>query len=425
MLSMITRTLFATGYGGQIHTLSFNPSTPSLASTSSVSAGTAPTWLTLHPTLPLLYTGDEFSSPDGVLSTFSIDDSNSSSLAPIGHAGKSKEGPVHFVLSPDGGELYSACYSAGALSSTKLLDNGTFDADKRGQTFVYGGKGPNPDRQEGPHAHGVAIDPTGQFLFCTDLGTDQLHVYRISKDRIDLATSISTAKGSGPRHLVFSKLSSNSTGSLFYLVSELSNTVSVYELVYPESDPAPPPPPAGLPPVEAIKAEDAGTPPPRPDPVPTPAVPTPKINPIQLDVSILPPNHTDLAPPGDWTAAELALSPDEKTLYVSNRAPVEPSLPKTDYMTIFSLDGAGKVVVEGGNDTTTRFVELGGVGPRHFMSSPKATRGNDTDEEGKYMAVAFQRTNEVVVYRVGGAEGLSEVARVGGIEGATAVVWAN
>lgn len=152
---MLTRTLFASGYGGQIYTLSFDPTNASISISSSISAGSAPTWLSQHPTQDILYTGDEFSSPNGTLSTFKIDSSSSSSLSKIGETSSTtKEGPVHFVSSPNGMELYTACYSGGALSTTKLLVDGTFNQENKGQNFVYGGKGQNPERQEGPHAHG-------------------------------------------------------------------------------------------------------------------------------------------------------------------------------------------------------------------------------------------------------------------------------
>ncbi|GAA5916394.1 lactonase family protein [Sporobolomyces salmoneus] len=433
---MLTRTLFASGYGGQIYSLSFDPSAspPSLSISSQVSsAGSAPTFLTQHPTLPVLYTGDEFSSADGVLTAFEISQGggNSSSLVEIGSQGKSKQGPVHFVLNPQGNQLYSACYSAGALSTSNLKEDGKFDEEKKGQNFVYGGKGQNPERQEGPHAHGVAIDPSGQFLWCTDLGTDQLHAYQISDDRIDFSASVSTTRGSGPRHLIFSKTSSPDR-SLLYLVSELANTVSIYEVLSPSAAAAPPVelPPATtddseMPPATEDVKPDTKPIPMAPVPGP-PVIPKPTVNPLQLDVSILPPNAT-----GEWTAAELAISEDKKFLYVSNRAPTEPELPKTDYLTILALDEEGKVVE--GEEAKT-FKELGGVGPRHFELSSASSQkeegivkmedGETTKGEGEktYMAVAFQRTNEVVIYQVEGKE-IEEVTRIGGIEGATCVIW--
>jgi len=155
---MASRTLFTSGYGGQIHTLSFTPSTSSLSLTSSIPSGSAPTWLYQHPSLPILYTGDEFSKPHGILSAFKIDQ-QTMTLTPLEGKGRTKEGPVHFVTSQDGKQLFSACYASGALSTTKLREDGTFVGEEeeggKGQNFVFGGKGVNPERQEGPHAHGV------------------------------------------------------------------------------------------------------------------------------------------------------------------------------------------------------------------------------------------------------------------------------
>jgi len=294
----------------------------------------------------------------------------------------------------------------------------------------------------------VAIEPTGQFLFCTDLGTDQVHVYEIKRDRINYSSSLSVTRGSGPRHLIFSQTAPNR--SLLYLVSELSNSVSIYEVLSP-----PPPTEDDKPPINELPPAHSTPPPVKMDteqaeeeeeedvkpeiavkseaPIPMstvpapPPVPKPIINPIQLDVSILPPSSSISSSENNnnWTAAELELSRCKKYLYVSNRAPVEPSLPETDILTIFSLDQDGKIIVpqgegEGEGEVTT-FKELGGVGPRHFMLSPPTTTA-EAEEEKVFMAVAFQRSNEVVVYQVEGKQ-VNEIARVGGIEGATCVIW--
>ncbi|GAA5821850.1 hypothetical protein JCM10212_007042 [Sporobolomyces blumeae] len=452
----MARTLFASGYGGRIHSLSFDPASRSLSSTSSVPAGSAPTWLTLSPTHPILYTGDEFSSPSGELSAFKITDDDTGStatLSPSGDTATAKEGPVHFELSRDGKRLYAACYSSGAMSSVGLRDDGSFDREAKGQHFVFGGKGPNPDRQEGPHAHGVALDPTGEYLFCTDLGTDQLFVYKTG-DRLAYVKAIQTTRGAGPRHLVFSKPSSGSEKTLLYLVEEMGNCVSIYEVIYPEGEVKEEPKleeQTGPEPIAVDFAEPeatdvkpdvaADTKPiltggdikpdlgadakldlggdvkpdvvPRPDPLVAEPVVDPGlfVNPVQLSISTLPPASSEA--PGGWTAAGIELSPDGRFLYVSNRSPDEPKPLETDHMTVFGLNGEGLI-----DESEAVHVALGGRGPRHFMLSPQ----REGDEAGKYVAVAFQKTNEVAVFEVRGKE-LQEVARTGGLEGATCVVW--
>ncbi|GAA5919442.1 hypothetical protein JCM1841_002394 [Sporobolomyces salmonicolor] len=367
------RTLYTSGYGGEIAVLSFDAVRSSLSVASTIPAGTAPTWLTLSTIHPILYTGDEFNSPSGTLIAFSI--AEDGSLAQAGESAEVGEGPVHFALGKGGKHLYAACYSGGELTAVGLKDDGTFDTEREKQSFKYRGKGQHKGRQEAPHAHGVAIDPTGNFLFCADLGTDQLHVYKIGPQLTE-QPAISLPAGNGPRHLVFAAPSSSSSRTLLYLVEELSNTVAIFEVLYPSS-------PDG----------------------------TLSLNVLQREVSTLPPDYKDV--PGDWTAAELDVSPDRRFLYVSNRAPTDPA-PKSDTLMIAELSADG-IVVEG---RTPTFVSLGGRGPRHFTFSPKT----EEDEEGKYLAVAFQRTNEVVVYVVKG-KGLAEVARVKGIKEPTCVVW--
>jgi len=80
-------------------------------------------------------------------------------------------------------------------------------------------------------------------------------------------------------------------------------------------------------------------------------------------------------------------------------------------MTILSLDEEGRIV-----ESENEYVELKGVGPRHFELIKEEWEGE------VYMAVAFQRTNEVRIYRVRGKV-VEEVAHLAGLEGVTCVVW--
>ncbi|GAA5897134.1 hypothetical protein JCM6882_001801 [Rhodosporidiobolus microsporus] len=363
-------TLLTSGYGGEIYTLSLDTSASpaALKVTSTQAAGNAPTWLTLHDAgkQRVVYTGDEFSSPNGTLSAFRID--SDGKLASLNSA-SSGEGPVHFVVSHDGRNLYSANYGSGSLTHVRLEEDGSFAKDEE-VTLTFTGTGPRADRQEMPHIHGVYIDPTGEYLLATDLGTDQLKSYRINGDKLDALTPISVIAGTGPRHLVISPPSASQPKTLLYLVEELTSSVSIFEIVYPST--------AG---------GDL------------------TLSPVQTEISILPPDNASFA--GDWTAAEVALSADKRFLYVSNRAPLDPH-PDADTLTIFELDVEGKVV-EGKEPT---YFKLGGRGPRDFAFCP----------EGKYLAVPLQRTNEVVVYEVKGAK-LDEVARVKDVKEPTAIVW--
>jgi len=89
------------------------------------------------------------------------------------------------------------------------------------------GKGPNADRQAGPHAHCVKFAPDQTAVYSTDLGTDQVLIYSF-----DAATSkvgearvaLQAPGGVGPRHLAF-----HPNGKNAYVVCEMGNCVLALE----------------------------------------------------------------------------------------------------------------------------------------------------------------------------------------------------
>jgi 6-phosphogluconolactonase len=84
------------------------------------------------------------------------------------------------------------------------------------------GTGPDPDRQERPHAHAARVSPDNRFVLVTDLGIDAMIVYRFDEATGSIVRSHvhPLPAGSGPRHFVFDK-----TGSRVFVVNELNSTV--------------------------------------------------------------------------------------------------------------------------------------------------------------------------------------------------------
>jgi 6-phosphogluconolactonase len=146
-------TLLSSGYGGEIATLQLDlSSSPSTFTTSSVQpSGNAPTWLTLHPSLPVVYTGDEFAEPQGQVHSYRI--ASDGSLSPLNSKAVGA-GPVHFAIK--GEHFYSANYGGGSLSTVGLKEDGSF-GEEEGEHFQYEGTGPHKERQEAPHTHGVYV----------------------------------------------------------------------------------------------------------------------------------------------------------------------------------------------------------------------------------------------------------------------------
>jgi 6-phosphogluconolactonase len=88
---------------------------------------------------------------------------------------------------------------------------------------AYHGTGPNPDRQERPHAHCVRISPDNRFAVVVDLGLDAFFAYPFDERTGELGTPVITklASGSGPRHLLF-----HQDAEIAVVVGELDSTVT-------------------------------------------------------------------------------------------------------------------------------------------------------------------------------------------------------
>jgi 6-phosphogluconolactonase len=88
------------------------------------------------------------------------------------------------------------------------------------------GSGPHP-RQKSPHAHGIAVDPTGLYALVADLGADRIFTYRVDPATRQLTPGdppfVATAPGAGPRHLAFSP-----NGKFVYANTELSSQILTF-----------------------------------------------------------------------------------------------------------------------------------------------------------------------------------------------------
>jgi 6-phosphogluconolactonase (cycloisomerase 2 family) len=104
-------------------------------------------------------------------------------------------------------------------------------APVQNQTFQLSQPGPDPSRQDAPHPHEAILDPTGQFLLAPDLGADLVRIFKIEEGSLNwnAVDPLIAAPGSGPRHATF-LVTENTT--YMYLISELANTVTGYEVTY-------------------------------------------------------------------------------------------------------------------------------------------------------------------------------------------------
>src|SRR5262249_45727810 len=140
------------------------------------------------------------------------------------------------------------------------------------------------------HAHSIDLDAADRFALVADLGLDQLLVYAFDAERGTLAThtAASLPARSGPRHLAW-----HPDGRHAYVIDETSSRVTVFAY--------------------DAKAGELSE---------------------QQSVSTLPEAFN-----GSNTTAEIALTPDGRFLYGSNRG--------HDSLAIFAVDGAGGLTAVG------------------------------------------------------------------------------
>ncbi len=127
------------------------------------------------------------------------------------------DAPCHLALSPDETRLAVAHYKSGTIALFDLDGDG-LPAERT--ILANQGKGPDPERQQGPHAHWVGFTESGALL-CVDLGADRILIRNVAH-RDDPQTLYAAPAGSGPRHLVF-----HPQLQIGYLVSELAATLTV------------------------------------------------------------------------------------------------------------------------------------------------------------------------------------------------------
>ncbi|QDS96761.1 lactonase family protein [Adhaeretor mobilis] len=139
------------------------------------------------------------------------------------------QGPCHVSLTPDNQLALVASYGSGSVEAFKVSEAGILG--QRSAFIQHAGKGANPDRQEGPHAHSFTPSPDGRFALAADLGLDKLFVYAVNQETGALTPHdppfAEVAPGSGPRHIAW-LTSGPKKNTIAYLMNEMSGTVTVF-----------------------------------------------------------------------------------------------------------------------------------------------------------------------------------------------------
>jgi 6-phosphogluconolactonase len=200
-----------------------------------------------------------------------------------------------------------ANYSGGNVAVLPIRNDGSLG--EATDLKQYQGSSINVERQEGPHAHCIVLDPANRFAYGCDLGTDKVMIYRFDARRGKLIPGrtpwVQLKPGAGPRHITF-----RPDGKYAYVINELHATVTAF-----------------------AHDRERGT-----------------LKEVQT-IQTLPADFT-----GENTSADIHVSPDGRFLYCSNRG--------HDSIAAFQIDPRnGKLIF-------VAHLSSGGKAPRNFAIDP-------------------------------------------------------
>jgi len=181
----------------------------------------SPSYLSVSADNKFIYAVNE-NGTQSTVSAFSYD-SKSGKIKLINKNDALGADPCHLIN--DSKNIITANYSGGNIAVFKKNADGSITEGQ--QLIQHEGKGPNEARQEKAHVHMVAFSPDKKFVLANDLGLDKVFIYKYNPgaahEILTLKGSVDVKKGSGPRHLTFSK-----DGKFVYLIQELDATLTTF-----------------------------------------------------------------------------------------------------------------------------------------------------------------------------------------------------
>ena len=207
-----------------IYAFEFDPDSGTLTAKGVAAETRDPSWVVIDPTGKFAYAANE-AGKQSTITAFAIDP-QSAKFMQLNQLPASGQDPCHMSFDKTGKYLFVANYSSGNVVVFPVLSEGKL-GEHSAVVKDAGTPGPNKERQEGPHAHWVGVSRDNRFLLVSDLGLDELLVYRFDEAKGTLTPNeppfAKLAPGAGPRHAALS-----SNGKFLYVVSELNSTVTAF-----------------------------------------------------------------------------------------------------------------------------------------------------------------------------------------------------
>ena len=309
-----------------IYVYDFSTDTADFALKATTENVISPSYLTVSQDNKFIYTVNE-NGKESTVSSFGFD-SKSGRLNLLNKQETNSADPCYII--DDEKNVISANYSGGSIAVFGKNADGSLTSLK--QIIQHSGSSVNKERQESAHVHMTHFSPDQKFVLVNDLGMDKIFIYKYDKDApknvLTLKETVEAKKGSGPRHLTFSK-----DGKFVYVLHELDGSLTAYKY---------------------------------------------KNGSLKLlqETTIVAKDFK-----GEISAADIHISPDGKFFYATNRG-------DANTINTFAIHKKGTLDLVNQVDTK-------GKGPRNFVIDPS----------GKFLLIAHQNTNDVVIFKIDKATG--------------------
>ena len=227
--------------GEGVYRVQVDPVSGALSARTLASSQPNPAQLTVDAKGQTLYVGSEVADFNGTqhggIIAYRINPTDGS-LTQLNQVDAQGAGPVYLFLTPNGRHLLVANYVSGTVAAFPVESDGklgTASSVQQQQGPAGAGK---PEAavegsfaisdHNGPHAHMIASDPSGKFVFSTDLGLDRIYQWRFDDASGQLTPNdppwiAASSAGAGPRHFVF-----HPDGKTLLLVNEEASTLTSY-----------------------------------------------------------------------------------------------------------------------------------------------------------------------------------------------------